>query len=418
MLAAAAGDEAVADPKRRVDGRLADLLHVLTALLDCDVAQVGLHLTAARRDPVVSVDQKAADAVLELGGDRMVLAREQVVGDIGARHRVVGGGEDDLGERLVAEPGAAVALVDGGRGLAGPAEGRDRPDRDDGDEDRGGGREGDPTPASVALRDLGRARRDGFRRRGDQPQKLLHPLEQDEQAGGEDCELDHGVAVRTTRRPAATRIAPRTARAAGRSGTVVTRRQTSSSGRSMRTGRNTERTTAARITPAPAAIKRVVRRLPRKVSQTAATAARVSGSAGWPTTSERMTWYPISVTTAATATAVPSSETSRRQSAASAIPAAPAAIASTRRTIASTRASFARRARPTTQSGGLPSRIFAGALPRIFAATLGASCPSAELTTTPTSATVSVTVFSSCLKIARWTSATAARRRSLNGPLP
>jgi hypothetical protein len=81
--------------------------------------------------------------------------------------------------------------------------------------------------------------------------------------------------------------------------------------------------------------------------------------------------------------------------------------------------SLATRARPSSQSGGSrPSRIGAVFLLRICFATLGASRSSAELTTTPTSATVRVTVFASCLKIARWTSRTAARRRSLKAPVP
>jgi hypothetical protein len=56
----------------------------------------------------------------------------------------------------------------------------------------------------------------------------------------------------------------------------------------MPTGWTSERVAAARITPAPAAISRVVCRPSRNVSHVASTAARLSGSVTRSTTTERV----------------------------------------------------------------------------------------------------------------------------------
>ena len=109
----------------------------------------------------MGVDQQAADAVVELDRDRLLLQRREPSG-LRRRHRVVGGGERDLVERPVAQRGEPVAAGEVGRrrgGAAGADEGgARRPDEHRGEHRDRDARGGPAAAARGRLRRRGRGR--------------------------------------------------------------------------------------------------------------------------------------------------------------------------------------------------------------------------------------------------------------------
>jgi hypothetical protein len=175
---------------------------------------------------------------------------------------------------------------------------------------------------------------------------------------------------------------------------------------------------AASTAPEPARTQPTERRSPRKPDQTAAAAARSSGSENPAWTTSRPTAYAITTSTPATIAAIPSREAVRRRSGAIASAAAAAATVRPRRSSASTRTRSPRRARSPVTPPTL--RFRTGTLPvsSSWAASFGRIVCSASPATVPTSTSVSVIVSWSRSNTARWTSSAALWKRLANVPPP
>ena len=230
------------------------------------------------------------------------------------------------------------------------------------------------------------------------------------------CSTVDGCAI--TRTPAAISATARTTRSHRASGSVTSTRHPLRSVASISTGRMTDATAAAMTAPAPAITQPQVRRSDRKLSQTAAAAARSSGADSPPRTSARATVYAMTIATPPATRPIASWDTVRRRSPESNSAPPTAASASSgssqarKRTRSATRASS-----PVT----VPTRCFSNVTGRLRcsdAATDGRTFSSASPTSRPTSASVRVTVFSSREKTARCTSRAPVRTRLPNGGLP
>ena len=115
-------------------------------------AQIRSHAFSRRvEDPEVDVDQEAADAVVELAGDRVALIGEEPTRLGGRRERVVSGGEDHVAQAAVAEMREPVAAVARGQWRGGSGE-RDAHGRDGCGGDCHGGRSRRPARGPPPLR--------------------------------------------------------------------------------------------------------------------------------------------------------------------------------------------------------------------------------------------------------------------------